>query len=480
MSNGFVNITEDGGVQKKVLQEGHGDFPNEGDRLTVHYTGKLEDGHEVDSSRSRNKPYEFVLGSNTVIKALDHAFASMRKGERATIVAKPEYAYGETGVANKESMSIPGNATLTYDLELIDFEAPQKDPSEMTPSEILEKAEELKTDGNSKIKENLEGAVNSYNNAIRHLEEVTSGTASPLDDEQSQKVNELKLSCHLNVAMAQIKLQQYREARKNAEEALLIQPDNIKAKFRRGVASMHLGDLSDAKVDILEAAKAKPNDKAIRQEYEELTKKINAAKKKEKKAFGNLFGKVSLYEDRSGVISHTGPLPRTYFDVRVGQSGETKRISFRLFSDTVPRTAENFRSLCAGDNEEGLTFKNCPFHRIIPGFMAQGGDITNQDGTGGKSIYGDQFDDENFQEKHDREGVLSMANRGPNTNSSQFFITFAPQPHLDGKHMVFGEVTEGMDVVRELERIGTNEGKPSQSAVIVGCGELPKEESRSD
>eukprot|EP01138_Halocafeteria_seosinensis_P000914 gb/GECG01000937.1/.p1 GENE.gb/GECG01000937.1/~~gb/GECG01000937.1/.p1 ORF type:complete len:100 (+),score=16.95 gb/GECG01000937.1/:1-300(+) len=82
--------------------------------------------------------------------------------------------------------------------------------------------------------------------------------------------------------------------------------------------------------------------------------------------------------------------------------------------------------------------------------------------------------------QHDREGVLSMANRGPNTNSSQFFITFAPQPHLDGKHMVFGEVTEGMDVVRELERIGTNEGKPSQSAVIVGCGELPKEESRSD
>lgn len=219
---------------------------------------------------------------------------------------------------------------------------------EMTPAELLQKAEEFKQAGNNKIKENVANAVNDYNEAVRHLEETASGSGSPLNDEQIRKVNELKLSCHLNLSMAQLKLQSYKEAKKNAEEALVIQPDSIKAKFRRGVASMHLGDLQQAKTDILEAATAKPNDKSIRQEYEEVVRRINAAKRKERKAFGNLFGKVSLYEDRSGVVIHGGPLPRTYFDVQIGDSKETKRIIFRLYSDSVPKTAENFRSLCAG------------------------------------------------------------------------------------------------------------------------------------
>uniref|UniRef100_A0A8B9HFV9 Peptidyl-prolyl cis-trans isomerase D n=1 Tax=Astyanax mexicanus TaxID=7994 RepID=A0A8B9HFV9_ASTMX len=168
--------------------------------------------------------------------------------------------------------------------------------------------------------------------------------------------------------------------------------------------------------------------------------------------------------------------PRVYFDVDIG--GErVGRVVFELFADVVPKTAENFRALCTGEKGTGkstgkpLHFKGCPFHRIIKKFMVQGGDFSNQNGTGGESIYGDKFEDENFHYKHDKEGLLSMANAGPNTNGSQFFITTVPTPHLDGKHVVFGQVLKGMGVVKILEGIETNEDTPVKPCVIAECGE---------
>jgi cyclophilin family peptidyl-prolyl cis-trans isomerase len=162
---------------------------------------------------------------------------------------------------------------------------------------------------------------------------------------------------------------------------------------------------------------------------------------------------------------------KCFFDITADDE-EVGRVVIGLYGDVCPKTVENFRSLCAADNEKKDTYKGSGFHRIIPGFMCQGGDFTNHNGTGGRSIYGDKFDDENFKLQHDKPGILSMANAGPNTNGSQFFICTVPTPHLNGKHCVFGLVVEGLDIVKKLEGMGSPQGATSKKVVIADCGVL--------
>jgi peptidylprolyl isomerase len=180
-------------------------------------------------------------------------------------------------------------------------------------------------------------------------------------------------------------------------------------------------------------------------------------------------------------LSHCHANPKVthkvYLDISIHNEA-AGRIVVGLFGEIVPKTADNFRHLCLCDLGNGkesgkpLCYKGSPFHRIIPRFMNQGGDITNHDGSGGESIYGGSFEDENFAVQHSAPGMLSMANAGPNTNGSQFFITTVATAWLDGHHVVFGKVLEGMDIVHAIEKAGSSGGSPAKSVVITGCGEI--------
>ena len=167
---------------------------------------------------------------------------------------------------------------------------------------------------------------------------------------------------------------------------------------------------------------------------------------------------------------------QTYFDVTIGNEGEEKetgRVVFELFSKQVPKTAENFRAICTGDNGKPMHYKDIIFHRIIKGFMAQGGDTTNMNGTGGVSIYGEKFADEQIWFPHTHKGVPSMANAGADTNGSQFFICFGPTPHLNNKHTLFGRVIKNYDFVEKMEQNPTGaQDKPLKQVIISDCGEL--------
>ncbi|KAL8429557.1 hypothetical protein ACSSS7_006487 [Eimeria intestinalis] len=435
-----IDVSNDGGVMKHVLVAGTGARPPRGYEVEVHYVGKLEDGTQFDSSRDRDSSFRFVLGEGQVIKGWDLGVATMSVGEKSLLFGS------KTSFKDLTSINSSCDDKLKFEVELLSFRQKPKARWAMSVEEKIQAALDEKEKGNEAFKKkNLAEAVAAYREGLCYLEHSDQWS----DQQQTQK-SSVEVSLRLNLSNCYLKTGEFAQAIDEASQALKLDEveqgfrirGNSKAWYRRGVARAAFGLLEEARSDLASAARLDPKNLEIRNELKKCKEKLEEVRKKERSTFGSIFNKVALYD--------------------------AKRVVIALYKDTVPRTVENFRSLCVGD--KGLSFKENGFHRIIKGFMMQGGDIN---GKGGESIYGPQFDDEAFVDKHLHRGQLSMANAGPNTNSSQFFIIFGPTPHLDGKHVVFGEIVEGLELLDAAEQVPTDSAdKPTVPVVIEDCGVL--------
>jgi len=290
------------------------------------------------------------------------------------------------------------------------------------------------------------------------------------------EAKKLKIACWLNEAICHVKSNYWNEAITCSERVLALESTNVKALFRRGSALMGKQEYQAARKDLAAAAELAPKNVEIRNMLGVCKMASRAADRKQMAELGSMFGGKAgeLYKGVPQIPQWRGPLPTAWLDVSI-DGVEVGRIVIELFAKHVPRSAENFRSLCTGERGHGkhskmpLHYQGTPFHRAIPGFMVQGGDIVKGSGMGGECIWGAHFADENLDGLHDVPGVVSMANAGPNSNSSQFFITTIAAPHLDKKHVVVGHVIEGMDVVHQIQNVQTDSRDVPMQRVLVSA-----------
>lgn len=281
-ATGYVDISGDGGLLKKVLEEGTGDSPQPGFEVEAHYTGTLDDGSVFDSSRSRGKPFKFQIGQGQVIKGWDQGFATMKIGEKAILRCRSDYAYGKRGQGK-----IPADATLNFDVELLSFGPKKRERWEYTTAEKIAEATTLKESGTNAFKaKDFAKALRDYSEAAELVEAGDEGSL------------ELYLACKLNCAQASISMADYASAVTHASEVLKKDPINIKALYRRGLARNHLGLVEEALVDLNAVLVHDPENKAAKIEIAKAKKAVADAKKKEKAAYGNMFSKVSVYDDK--------------------------------------------------------------------------------------------------------------------------------------------------------------------------------------
>lgn len=454
-----IPLTEDGGVIKKYLKVNeNGELAPAGRKVDVLYTGRLLDGTVFDSSTNFESPFSFDLGKGSVIKGWDIAFQSMRVGEKAIIRCAPEYAYGERGAPP----TIPPNSTLEFEVELLNIQ--EKNKWDLTPEERLGKSSSLKDEGNKAFKEgSLEDARRLYKKAI-----------DTSIDEPETVIKDLHITLNSNMMLVLLKLGDHSKTIRYGNRLLKLDPKNVKGLFRRGQANAAEGYLEEAKKDLSKAHELDPKNNDVIKEFNKVILRLKEAKDKEKKAFQGLF-QEELFEYNEPTDYSDNNNPVVFLDIAIGEESP-QRIEIELFSNLVPKTAENFLKLCTGEcgkgkNEKNLHFKGTNFFRLQKEKWISGGDIIDNCGTGGESIFGELFEDENFKAKHLGRGFLSMCNSGKNTNSSTFNILFKKNEYFDNKYVVFGYIRKNIEFLNKLEAVEVGNGEvPAQEIKIVDCG----------
>ena len=345
---------------------------------------------------------------------------------------------------------------------------------DFTLEERREMAKEAKEAGKQFfLSKDLKKAEKQYKNAIEFVDW----------DKGEPESQILVRDCWNNLTLLCMRQKQWIEGVTNANQALAIEENNVKALQRRAKCYRQMSEFDLAEADLTKLQKILPDDKEVNKEIKLVAQARKKKLKKEKNMYKKMFNEIEFYKSEDLGLDDPSN-PKVYFKIKIGQESEEHEMQFTLYKKVVPKTVENFLCLCTGekgnvDTPKGsipLSFKNSSFHRLIKGFMIQGGDFTNGNGTGGVSIYGEKFADENFKVKHTKRGQLSMANAGPNTNGSQFFITFTATNHLNDKHVVFGSITKGMEVLDMLEEMETAaQDKPVKDIKIVDCGLVQSE-----
>jgi len=531
-TTGWIDVRGDGGVLKRIIREGNpaAGLPINGMCAKVNYDAWIEGGwfhgRKVDTSRDRPEEdgdYQFLIGDENeavkdgwVIRGLNAGGETMHRGERAEFIFSPEYAYGHKG--SKSRPKVPPNATLRFEVDMLTWKPALSDEAnvlELPWWERLELAHATKESANEHYREGQpEEARMRYWKAGMLMDVIGNpGTDVEMPADRIDEQNALAVTCWLNEAQCYIKMAQneevtgknykgssvtsatnptlWRKAIESAEIALKLDPENVKAHYRKGLAYQALHEFNAAREMFEFAQRHQPASKEIREALERTKELRLAATDDEKKTYQKIITKSGksggLYSDAPDVsdggaaaqrrVAHA-PNPTVWLSFSMGGEPVGDRVEIELWADKLPKTAENFRALCTG--EKGLhyltrtpmCYRGSPIHRVINGFMIQGGDFVARDGTGGESVYGGYFADEGFHTRHDQPGLIAMANSGRDTNRSQFYITTARAAHLDGRHVVFGQVRSGMATVENIAAAPTTDGeKPTVEIAIDDCGE---------
>ena len=482
-SDEYTNITEDGGVKKRILKEGHGAKPKEGNEVAINYVGKYND--EIIDHSNENEPLCFTVGENKVAKFWEITVKTMSLGEKSEFIMTPEY----TSDITNNNENIPKEAVLIYQIELksIHYKSTEESLENLTYEEKLQWGKLLKQNGVEKFKDNdIQEAKKCFLNALTFLKSM-----NPEKEEEKEGVD-LLLTILANICNCFNKEKDYDSVLKFAFIGVNIKP-TTKLLYFRTIAFANLEDFENAENGLkdliaLFASNGQENTQEVNDTINYLKELIDSRKKifeEKNKKFSRAIYRQVFFNNKNmkekilvpGIDPN--PLnPFVFFEIQI-ENDNIGKIEFELFKDVVPITVENFRNLCI-EAQEGLTYKNSCINKIIKDFVIGGGILKNTNEEK-KCIYGKYFDDENYTYCHCRRGLLTMDNDGKNKNNSKFLITLNHIPWFDGKHVVFGQVINGMEIIEQIENIETDkDDKPLTKIIIINCGEINKNDIKID